>query len=77
MTVSRYLAEGWLGGLSRRLSAAEAGWDRGRRLLVHDPCPPCRRGDASGLCDTVLITYGESRRARIGRTRNVVAPTFT
>ena len=30
---------------------------------------------ASGLCDTVLITHGESGRSGVGRTRNVVAPT--
>jgi acetyl-CoA acetyltransferase len=30
---------------------------------------------ASGLCETVLITHGESGRSGIGRTRNVVAPT--
>ena len=29
---------------------------------------------ASGLCDTVLITHGESGRSGVGRTRNVVAP---
>ena len=23
---------------------------RGRRLLVHDPCPPRRRGDRVGVC---------------------------
>ena len=30
---------------------------------------------ASGLCDTVLITHGESDRSGVGRTRNVVSPT--
>ena len=30
---------------------------------------------ASGLCDTVLITHGESGRSGVGRTRNVTAPT--
>ena len=30
---------------------------------------------ASGLCDTVLITHGESGRSGVGRTHNVVAPT--
>ena len=30
---------------------------------------------ASGLCETVLVTHGESGRSGIGRTRNVVAPT--
>ena len=30
---------------------------------------------ASGLCETVLITDGESGRSGVGRTRNVVAPT--
>jgi acetyl-CoA acetyltransferase len=30
---------------------------------------------ASGLCETVLITRGESGRSGVGRTRNVVAPT--
>jgi acetyl-CoA acetyltransferase len=30
---------------------------------------------AAGLCDTVLITHGESGRSGVGRTRNVVAPT--
>jgi len=29
---------------------------------------------ASGLCDTVLITHGESGRSGVGRTRNVVSP---
>ena len=31
---------------------------------------------ASGLCETVLITHGESGRSGVGRTRNVVAPTM-
>jgi acetyl-CoA acetyltransferase len=30
---------------------------------------------ASGFCETVLITHGESGRFGVGRTRNVVAPT--
>jgi acetyl-CoA acetyltransferase len=30
---------------------------------------------ASGLCETVLITHGESGRSGVGRTRNLVAPT--
>jgi hypothetical protein len=30
---------------------------------------------ASGLCETILITHGESGRSLVGRTRNVVAPT--
>ena len=30
---------------------------------------------ASGLCETVLITHGESGRSGVGRTRNVVTPT--
>jgi acetyl-CoA acetyltransferase len=30
---------------------------------------------ASGLCETVLITHGESGRSGVGRTRNVMAPT--
>src|SRR3954469_23703716 len=30
---------------------------------------------ASGVCETVLITHGESGRSGVGRTRNVVAPT--
>jgi len=30
---------------------------------------------ASGLCQTVLITHGESDRSGVGRTGNVVAPT--
>jgi acetyl-CoA acetyltransferase len=30
---------------------------------------------ASGVCETVLITHGESGRSDVGRTRNVVAPT--
>jgi 3-oxoacyl-[acyl-carrier-protein] synthase III len=29
----------------------------------------------SGICETVLITHGESGRSSVGRTRNVVAPT--
>jgi acetyl-CoA acetyltransferase len=44
-----------------------------RRLLVHDPCAVA--AIASGLCETVLITHGESGRSGVGRTRNVVAPT--
>ncbi len=30
---------------------------------------------AAGLCETVLITHGESGRSGVGRTRNVTAPT--
>jgi hypothetical protein len=30
---------------------------------------------ASGLCETVLTTHGESGRSGVGRTRNVVSPT--
>ena len=30
---------------------------------------------ASGVCEAVLITHGESGRSGVGRTRNVVAPT--
>jgi hypothetical protein len=30
---------------------------------------------ASGLCETVLITHGESGRSGVGCTRNVTAPT--
>src|SRR5262249_25219550 len=30
---------------------------------------------AAGLCEAVLITHGESGRSRVGRTRNVTAPT--
>jgi hypothetical protein len=30
---------------------------------------------AAGLCETVLITRGESGRSGVGRTRNVTAPT--
>ena len=37
--------------------------------------PPCRAAIASGMCETVLITHGESGRSGVGRTRNVVAPT--
>ena len=37
------------------------------------PTPP--RRFASGLCETVLITHGESGRSGVGRTRNVVVPT--
>jgi acetyl-CoA acetyltransferase len=48
---------------------------RGRRLLVHDPCPHAAAAIAAGLCDTVLITHGESGRSGVERTRNVVAPT--
>jgi acetyl-CoA acetyltransferase len=48
---------------------------RGRRLLVHDPCRHAAAAIASGLCETVLITHGESGRSGVGRTRNVVAPT--
>ena len=47
---------------------------RGRRLLVHDPCAPRAAAIASGLCETVLITDGESGRSGVGRTRNVVSP---
>jgi len=47
---------------------------RGRRLLVHIHV---RHAAAigSGLCETVLITHGESGRSGVGRTRNVVALT--
>ena len=48
---------------------------RGRRLLLHDPCPPRRRAIASGIRENVLITHSESGRSAVGRTRNVVAPT--
>jgi acetyl-CoA acetyltransferase len=34
-----------------------------------------RAAIASGLCETALITHGESGRSGVGRTRNVVAPT--
>jgi hypothetical protein len=37
------------------------------------PGRPC--AVASGLCETGLITHGESGRSGVGRTRNVVAPT--
>jgi hypothetical protein len=30
---------------------------------------------ASGLCETVLITHGESGRSGVGRTPKIVAPT--
>jgi hypothetical protein len=30
---------------------------------------------AAGLCETVLITHGESGRSDVGGTRNVIAPT--
>src|ERR1700750_1997975 len=36
--------------------------------------PPAAAAIASGLCETVLITHGESGRSGVGRTRNVVAP---
>ncbi len=36
---------------------------------------PTAAAIASGLCETVLITHGESGRSGVGRTRNVVAPT--
>jgi acetyl-CoA acetyltransferase len=65
VTVAHYLCitPKWVDGTA-------VGW-----LLVHDPCPPRRGGDASGLCETVLITHGESGRSGVRRTRNVVAPT--
>ena len=47
----------------------------GRRLLVHDHVRHAAAAIASGLCETVLITQGESGRSGVGRTRNVVAPT--
>ena len=47
---------------------------RGRRLLLHDPRPPRRRGDQRGLCKTVLITHGESGRSGIARSRPAVSP---
>jgi hypothetical protein len=48
-----------------------------RRLLVHDPCPPRRRGDRLGpLRDDIdhAWRHGESGRSGVRRTRNVVAP---
>jgi len=48
---------------------------RGRRLLVQIHVRHAAAAIASGLCETVLITHGESGRSGIGRTRNVVAPT--
>ena len=30
---------------------------------------------AQGLCESVLITHGESGRSGVGRTRDLVAPT--
>src|SRR5437660_1354992 len=48
---------------------------RGRRLLVHDPCPSRRRGDRLGSVRDGADHDGESGRSGIGRTRNVVAPT--
>ena len=44
-----------------------------RWLIGHSV--PRRRGDRLGLCETVLITHGESGRSSVGRTRNVVAQT--
>jgi hypothetical protein len=38
-------------------------------------CARAAASVASGLCETVLITHGESGRSGVGRTRNVVAPT--
>jgi hypothetical protein len=51
---------------------------RGRRLLVHDPCPPCRRSHRLGsLRDGADHAWRERpfRRSGVGRTHNVVAPT--
>ena len=48
---------------------------RGRRLLVHDPCPPRRRGDRLGAVQDGADHPCESGRSGVGRTRNVVAPT--
>jgi hypothetical protein len=41
----------------------------GRSFMIHV------RHATAGLCETVLITHGESGRSGVGRTRNVVAPT--
>jgi hypothetical protein len=38
-------------------------------MLVH--IPQATAAIASGLCQTVLITHGESGRSHVGRTRNV------
>ena len=48
---------------------------RGRRLLVHDPCAPRRRGDRLGPLRDGAVTHGESGRSGVGRNRNVLAPT--
>ena len=59
---------------------------RGRRPRDGQPGPAARgsfmihvrhaaAAIASGLCETALITHGESGRSGVGRTRNVVAPT--
>jgi hypothetical protein len=43
----------------------------GAYLQEGDPLRGC--SDRLGLCQTVLITHGESRRSGVGRTRNFVA----
>src|SRR5438132_9035500 len=48
---------------------------RGRRVLVHDPCPPCRRGDRLGPLRDGADHPWRERPLRVGRTRNVMAPT--
>src|ERR1700745_3360009 len=49
---------------------------RGRRLLVHDPCPPRRRGDRLGVVrDGTDHAWRERPLRPRASTRNVVAPT--
>jgi hypothetical protein len=43
--------------------------------ITHSKMRHAAAAIVSGLCDTVLITHGESGRSGVGRTRNVVAPT--
>ena len=43
--------------------------------IVHDPCPPRRRGDRLGPVRDGADHPCESGRSGVGRTRNVVAPT--
>src|ERR1700740_238551 len=45
----------------------------GCSFMIH--VRPAAAAIASGLCETVLITHGESGRSGVGRTRNVGAPT--
>jgi hypothetical protein len=70
-----------------RLALLRATWSTFRwhaYAITHDGCVTVKNvgvfaaraaAIASGLCETVLITHGETGRSGVGRTRNVVVPT--